>query len=221
MTVKRATDRGNVFVGCAGWSIPRAEAHHFPESGSHLERYAQRFSAVEINSSFYRPHRNTTYVRWADTVPADFRFSVKVPKTITHIARLENTTELMGKFLGEVAGLGEKLGCLLVQLPPSLAFNLKIARNFFKCLRATTDVAVALEPRHASWWQPAIGTLLENFNIAQVVADPPPVPANAEPKGWNDFVYYRLHGSPRIYYSTYPASFLEELGQIFLLRPHR
>ncbi|MFP5285145.1 MAG: DUF72 domain-containing protein, partial [Thermoanaerobaculia bacterium] len=69
-------------IGCAGWSLPRSERDHFPGTGSLLERYASRFPAVEINSSFHRPHRTSTYARWSASVPAGFRFSVKVPKTI-------------------------------------------------------------------------------------------------------------------------------------------
>ncbi|HEY9423039.1 MAG TPA: DUF72 domain-containing protein, partial [Thermoanaerobaculia bacterium] len=82
-----------ILVGCAGWSLPRAEQAEFPETGSHLERYASRFGAVEINSSFHRPHRPATYARWSASVPASFRFSVKVPKTITHGLRLRDAGE--------------------------------------------------------------------------------------------------------------------------------
>src|ERR1700710_2034231 len=108
----------NVRIGCAGWSLPRAEASHFAAAGSHLERYVARFEAVEINSSFHRPHRPATYARWAASVPPSFRFSVKVPKAITHDLRLRDAHGLLQTFLAEAAGLGDRLGCLLVQLPP-------------------------------------------------------------------------------------------------------
>ena len=202
-----------IFVGCAGWSIPSPEKSHFSENGTHLERYASRFSAVEINSSFYRPHRNATYARWAASVPADFRFAVKVPKSITHIARLENTGDLLARFLDEVAGLQTKLGCLLVQLPPSLAFEPGIADRFLDALRAATRVSVALEARHASWFDARVDIVLRSHHIARVAADPPPVPAAAVPGGWLDLVYHRLHGSPRIYYSAYSEDFIRELGR--------
>ncbi len=212
VTAHGSIRRGNVFIGCAGWSIPREEKPHFPGAGSHLERYSARFSAVEINSSFYRPHRTATYARWAASVPPDFRFAVKVPKTITHTARLENTGGLIAGFLAEVAGLGEKLGCLLVQLPPSLAFRPETARRFFEDLRASTRAAIAFEPRHATWFEGPVGTLLEEFQIARVAADPAPVPAAAEPGGWRGLTYHRLHGSPRMYYSAYPHEFLATLA---------
>ena len=75
----RHRDRG-LRVGCAGWAIPSQHAHAFPAQGTHLERYAQRFTGVEVNSSFYRSHRPTTYARWAASVPDPFQFAVKMPK---------------------------------------------------------------------------------------------------------------------------------------------
>jgi len=136
-----------ILIGTAGWNIRRDSAQHFAESGTHLARYAARFQAVEINSSFYRPHRTSTYARWADSVPSEFRFSVKLPKQMTHELRLNVSAELMEKFLAEVAGLGEKLGCVLVQLPPSLDFDPSIVASFLTSLRNRTQVAVVCEPR--------------------------------------------------------------------------
>ena len=87
-----------ILIGTAGWSLPGAHFGLFPRDGSHLERYATRFSCVEINSSFYRPHRQETYARWAASVPENFRFAVKMPRTITHHARLlPSLTDLSGK----------------------------------------------------------------------------------------------------------------------------
>src|SRR5438067_4991367 len=130
-------------VGCAGWSIPKPHAGHFPAAGSHLARYAGRFPAVEINSSFYRPHRPATYARWAASVPPDFRFSVKVPKLATHERRLVDTDDVLDAFLGEATQLGDKLGPLLVQLPPSLSFSADVAAAFFAALRDRFDGLVA------------------------------------------------------------------------------
>ncbi len=112
-----------VRVGTAAWSIPKLHAQAFPEEGSHLERYGAVLNAVEINSSFYRPHQRSTYERWAGTVPDAFRFAVKVPKAITHERRLADTDALLDRFLSEVSGLGKRLGPLLVQLPPKLSFR--------------------------------------------------------------------------------------------------
>jgi uncharacterized protein YecE (DUF72 family) len=202
----------NLRVGCAGWSLPRAEQAEFPDAGSHLERYASRFDAVEINSSFHRPHRPATYARWSASVPDSFLFSVKLPKTITHVLRLREAGDLLDRFLAEVAGLGGKLGCLLVQLPPSLGFEPEVASSFFTDLRSRLTVPVACEPRHPSWFAPQVNDLLSEIRVVRVAADPACVPEAAEPGGWRGLSYYRLHGSPRIYYSEYSEEYVAGLA---------
>ena len=199
-------------IGCAGWAIPKAHKSEFPADGSHLQRYAARFSAVEINSSFYRPHRPATWSRWAESVPDDFRFSAKVPKTITHKQRLANTAALLDTFLGEVTCLGEKLACLLVQLPPSLVYDSPTVESFFKDFRARYEGAVVVEPRHASWFTPDVAGRRYALRIGRVSADPAVVPEAAEPAGWPEIVYVRLHGSPEIYYSNYDEAYLDRLA---------
>ena len=103
-------------IGCAGWSLPREFWPQFAADGTHLQRYASRFAAVEINSSFYRPHRPATYARWAASVPASFRFAAKLPRRITHELRLRQSEAALSIFLAEVTALQSQLGCLLVQL---------------------------------------------------------------------------------------------------------
>lgn len=190
-------------IGTAGWAIPRQYAGEFPSSGSTLERYARRFNAVEINSSFNRPHRRATYERWAASVPADFAFAVKAPRDITHDLRLARAGAALDAFLAHATGLGDKLGALLFQLPPSLVFDARTAGAFFKVLRKRHTRGVVCEPRHPTWFTPRVGDLLLKHRIARVAADPAKVPAAAEPGGWPGLRYFRLHGSPRIYYSNY------------------
>jgi uncharacterized protein YecE (DUF72 family) len=198
-------------IGTAGWSIPSRYAAEVPSGGSHLERYARRFNAVEINSSFYRPHQRKTYERWAQSTPSSFRFSVKAPKAITHERQLADCGALLDRFAAEVAGLGDKLGVLLVQLPPKLALEKRVAGRFFRALRQRFDAPVACEPRHASWFTPEINAWLAERRIARVAADPAPVKGAGEPGGWNGLAYYRWHGSPRIYYSDYDDAALDSL----------
>jgi uncharacterized protein YecE (DUF72 family) len=207
------------FIGTAGWSVPKHYAGRFPAEGSHLERYALRLNAVEINSSFYRPHRRATYERWAASVPTAFRFAVKVPKSVTHTRRLEECDDLLNRFVAEVAGLGRKLGVLLVQLPPSLAFEAGTVDAFFVALRHRIDVPVVCEPRHRNWLGPEAEALLTRLQVARVAADPPPVPGADEPGGWDGLVYYRMHGSPQIYVSDYAAAALAALHR--RLEAHR
>ena len=201
-----------IHIGTAGWSIPRADQSSFPPGESHLVRYSQVFSAVEINSTFHRPHRASTFERWAASVPRGFRFSVKLPRTITHDQRLTRSSAQLEAFLAELAPLRSRLGCLLVQLPPSLDFDARVARAFFTALRKRFDRGVALEPRHVSWFEDRADGLLEGFKVARVAADPPRAANDGEPGGWRGLAYFRLHGSPRMYYSSYEDDFLDELA---------
>jgi uncharacterized protein YecE (DUF72 family) len=202
-----------LWVGTAGWSVPSRYAAELPPDGSHLERYARRFDAVEINSSFYRPHQRKTYQRWAQSVPSGFRFSVKLPKAMTHEQRLADCGALLDSFAGEATGLGDRLGVLLVQLPPKLGFDKRVANRFFRDLHQRFDVPVVCEPRHGSWFTPDVNDWLVKCRIARVAADPAPVPDAGEPGGWNGLAYYRWHGSPRIYYSDYDNIALAALGK--------
>ncbi|NVZ50425.1 DUF72 domain-containing protein [Pseudomonas sp. B6002] len=181
--------------------MPRQSASAFEGEGTHLQRYAARLNAVEINSSFYRPHLPKTYERWAQSVPSTFRFSVKLPRHITHELRLQHCETALDEFIGQCLHLGEKLGCLLVQLPPSLSYEPVVAAMFFATLRQRFSGAVVLEPRHASWLKAE--ALLERFQVARVAADPPVIEHGVSPSGWQGVRYWRLHGSPHLYHSAY------------------
>lgn len=198
-----------LYLGCAGWSLPRAQWSRFDAAGSHLERYASRFNATEINSSFYRPHRPATYAKWAASVPDGFRFSVKVPKQITHEYRLVGCESLLNDFLAQCTALEDRLGGLLVQLPPSLAYEPAIAQAFFGTLRHYFHGLVVLEPRHHSWLE--AGELLQSLRVVWVEADPSPLAEHA-PQGRPGVAYLRLHGSPKRYYSAYSPATLDALA---------
>ena len=200
------------YIGSAGWNIPRLHRERFSPDGSQLQRYASRLNAAEINSSFYRPHAAATYARWAAAVPAGFRFAVKVPKAITHERALLGTRQPLTRFLSEISGLGTALGPLLVQLPPSFAFAPRRVARFFELLRALHDGPVVCEPRHATWTSAAAVRALAAFRIARVAADPPRAAGLEVPGGWPGLVYYRWHGSPRPYFSPYPAEALDRLA---------
>jgi len=197
-------------IGTAGWSIPTDVAAEFPTEGSLLERYAARFAGAEINSSFHRQHRAATWQRWADSVPEDFRFAVKVPKTITHARKLAGCGDEVAQFVEEVRPLGPKLAVLLVQLPPKLAFERTLAEVFFADLTGRTTARLACEPRHPSWFQEEADALLNGLGVARVGADPAVVERAAIPGGWGDLAYWRLHGSPNMYRSSYDEDRLED-----------
>ena len=201
-----------VRIGTAGWSIPRAQADRVGVEGTHLHRYSRVMSCVEINSSFYRSHRPATYERWAASTPHDFIFSIKMPRAITHDQKLRDAEQLLERFLRETSALGEKRGPLLVQLPPSLAFDADIADRFFAGVRARHDGHVVCEPRHATWFDTEADALLVRHQVARVAADPAPADGAAVPGGWPGLVYVRLHGSPRMYWSRYSDEDLATLA---------
>ncbi len=211
-------------IGTAGWTIPPGEARRAPGEGAHLERYARALPCAEINSSFHRSHRISTWERWAASTPHEFRFSVKLPKAITHVAKLVVDSSAFDPFVEETAALGEKLGVVLVQLPPSLAFDDCPAAEFFEALRERFPGSLALEPRHRSWFARDAEELLEQHRIARVAADPvrdpsgkPDVPPR--PGGSPELAYFRLHGSPRMYYSAYTPEYLAALAAVISERP--
>ncbi|WEN14862.1 DUF72 domain-containing protein [Rhodanobacter sp. AS-Z3] len=213
---RRSTDQDTLFIGCAGWSLASAQAPRFRGQGSHLERYAQHFQAVEINSSFYRPHRATTWRRWADSVPAEFRFAVKMPRAISHEARLLQAEPMLQDFIDQVSELGPKLGCLLLQLPPSLAYQAEVVLPFFDLLACMYSGPVACEPRHLSWFQPAVSRALRAHGVARVAADPARIPRAAVPAGDHRLQYFRLHGAPRIYCDAYNGPALQGIARRLL-----
>lgn len=200
-------------IGTAGWAIPRAHHSHFPHDGTQLARYAQIFPVVEINSTFRREHRETTFARWAESTPDGFRFSLKLPKSATHEDRLQGPLEPVTAFLSGVRVLGPKLGPILIQLPPSLAFEHRIAETFLGRVRAAHAGPLVVEPRHPSWFTDRAEALFGQEQIARVAADPAVVPDAGIPGGWDRLRYYRLHGSPRKYFSAYDDGFISRVAE--------
>lgn len=207
------------FIGTAGWSLPTAHAGAFPAEGSQLQRYAAVLNGVEINSSFYRPHRPQTYERWAASTPAAFRFAVKCPRQITHDARLDGAEEALARFVDEAGALGGKWAVLLVQLPPSLRLDAKLASCFFARVRAAYRGAVVCEPRHVSWFTAEAEQLLRDCGVARAAADPARWPGAELPAGDPSIAYFRWHGSPRIYWSDYGEDWLLARARILKTLP--
>jgi uncharacterized protein YecE (DUF72 family) len=199
-------------VATAAWSVPKSVADSFPREGSVLERYAAVFEGVEINSTFYRRHKPETFARWAGSVPDGFLFAVKMPKEITHARRLKNIDEQFALFLDDVSHLGGKLGPLLCQLPPNLAFDREVAEPALASMRERHPGQIVIEPRHPTWASEDVLELLESSAIDRVLADPPVI--------WtaSDFAepprYVRLHGKPKIYYSAYSEDEIRSFRQL-------
>jgi uncharacterized protein YecE (DUF72 family) len=137
---------------------------------------------------------------------------VKLPKQITHVQKLRQSRSALERFLDESAGLGSKRGPLLVQLPPSLAFDARLVGRFFALLRSRYLGPIVCEPRHETWFT-AADALLARYQVARVAADPLPAPGADVPGGWMGLTYFRLHGSPRKYWSSYPPATLNVIAE--------
>ena len=202
------------YIGLAGWSeaVSRYRQRFPAAAGSGLERYASALTAVEVNVSFYRQVRRSTYESWAQQTPDGFAFSVKMSRAVTHFAKLSENAPL-DVFWESVAGLEDKLRAVLVQLPPSLSFDRERATAFFARMRATYDGMIAVEARHASWLDEDPRAMYRDLDLSEVATTVPPDPESAGAR------YYRLHGDPRRYRSPYSAEQIARLAAA--LRSHQ
>ncbi|MBS1972549.1 MAG: DUF72 domain-containing protein [Bdellovibrionales bacterium] len=210
-----------IHVGTAHWQMPKQYSHGFLDKGSHLERYASVLNAVEINSSFYKEHQQKTYERWRDSVPADFKFSVKVSHIFTHELELNVSFDLLKESISRILALQSKLGVLLVQLPPHLDFKVHDVADFFNKLRKLYHGPIAVEPRHYTWLRPEALELMRELKLSKVFADPAPCPLELKDSPLSGVTYFRLHGTPVIYKSDYPKTLLQELARDFKELPHK
>jgi uncharacterized protein YecE (DUF72 family) len=188
-----------VHIGTAGWHLPKVLVN--ATDGSALQRYAEHFNAVEVNSTHYTCHKEATFHRWAASVPADFRFAVKMHRDITHIQRLTKVGPIQ-EFLQEVSALGDRLGALLVQLPPKLAWS-EAHGDVLEAVREVYTGPIVLEPRNPSWSNAAVIRRLLSVGMSVVAADPPLITSQLGPLGDPATSYFRLHGAPRMYWSAY------------------
>ena len=203
-----------VRIGTAGWALPKALRNSRSATKPVLEQYAALFDAVEVNSSFYRPHRRSTYERWRASVPGSFRFSLKLSRVITHELGLEQSEGETIAFMESARGLGQKLAVILVQLPPSRPFDASIAAAFFELLRRQTAAHIVCEARNPSWFGSEATAVLEAYGVARATADPVPPGCEFAAQAASRFAYLRLHGSPKMYYSGYSTAYLQSVAAV-------
>jgi uncharacterized protein YecE (DUF72 family) len=194
-------------VGMAGWDIPQASSDLFPGGGRDLERYAARFSVVEVNSTFYRRPHHKTLDRWREITPPTFRFAVRLPHELTHQGVLGGDETALVGFAADMGRLGDKAGPLIMQLPASLAFNPGAAR-FFGSLNQLTTGHLVCEPRHDTWFGPEADALLDGCHVARAVVGSSPHPSARRPGGWLKLIYRRLHG-PNVGLDSFTAGAAE------------
>jgi uncharacterized protein YecE (DUF72 family) len=201
------------YIGTAGWPLPKQLREFFDGPGSNLSQYARKLNCVEINSSFYKIHQPKTYARWAAEVPEHFRFATKLYRRFTQELRLKESGEELREWIGGISALGPKGAVLLVQLPPSLELDWRVAERFLRDLRSYYPGAIVWEPRHPSWKSGIALDLLETFGVSKVRAHPDPcyVPRRQRERV-ESMIYYRLHGKPEIYRSNYEHAKLAALA---------
>lgn len=174
-----------------------------------FEYYVTRFNSFELNSTFYAMPRLKTMQDWYNKAPDNFRYSAKVPKTVTHIKLFEETRTTMDEFYGVLRdGLKEKLGCVLFQLPPRLTFSDELLDNIIA--NTNTGFTNAIEFRNATWWNKKVYDKLAEHNITFCGVSYPKLPDDVIVNTSTN--YYRLHGVPKLYYEQYDDPFLESVA---------
>ena len=203
-------DKGNVFIGTSGWNYSHWGKGVFYPTGLKQKEwlcyYSQRFTTVEINSTFYRLPKETVFERWANTVPTHFNFVIKVSRYITHIKKLNQPEQALTKFLENVSLLKKKLALLLFQLPPFLKAHqphLTHLLDFLKDQEIIPGVRSCFEFRNSSWLEEETFHLLTRHNAALCFADWPEL--NVTEPVTADFIYLRRHGPTSLYSSGYSS----------------
>lgn len=194
---------GKYFIGTSGWQYWHWKKVFYPEnlsSKNFFDYYIKYFDTTEINASFYRDIRETTFLKWYQNSPKNFIYSVKLNRVVTHFKRLKVDRKTLDNYINKISLLKEKLGVILIQLPPGLKFDVVLLEDFIGML--DKNFRYAIEVRNQSFICNSFFEILSKNNIAFCIADS----AGRYPYHeviTADFVYIRLHGHERLYASSY------------------
>ncbi len=197
-----------IHIGTSGWTYRawRDGLYAGIPTKRWLEHAAKTFGALEINGSFYTQIRESTYARWYDETPADFRFALKGHRFLTHYKRLRDCAASIEIQREPTLALREKLAAVVWQLPATFRVELARLQEFATSLQRWPEVRHAVELRHASWFTAETAAILADAGLAVCMSDAPDFPL------WDavttDLVYVRLHGHTRKYASSYRADHL-------------
>jgi uncharacterized protein YecE (DUF72 family) len=203
-----------LFVGTSGWNYPDWRGRFYPDGlqpRRFLSYYATQFRTTELNYSFYHLPKPETFQNWAGQVPEGFVLAVKANRHITHLKRLRDVTETWQTFLGNASGLGEHLGPVLLQLPPSFTANLEVLEGFLRGSRRLArkhKVRLAFEFRHQTWFEDPVFDILRQYEASPVIAQSRRYP-QSPPVTTASFVYLRFHGPEDLFASAYSLEDLE------------
>jgi uncharacterized protein YecE (DUF72 family) len=207
--------KGEIYIGTSGWVYNHWNRIFYPEDlrpKDRLRYFSDHFKTTEINYSFYHLPKSTTYENWYNQTLNNFVFAVKASRFITHVRRLKDVKTAWDKFLENALHLKEKLGPILLQLPPSFRATHENVKRSEEFLRQITrqGLRFAFEFRHETWCDDEIYRMLKKYNVAWVIADSPSYPKAEVVTA--DFVYIRMHGSEKLFSSKYKAEELENLA---------
>jgi len=214
-------NNNNIHVGCSSFNNKDWSGIFYPESMPRTDWfrfYSSYFKSYELNATFYKFPTVRTLDNWHRKTPEDFSFSVKAPKIITHIKKLENCQEEIETFYRICSeGLKQKLKCVLFQFPPSFGYS----KEMLSLITSQLDKSFhnVIEFRNVSWWVPEV---FEAFSAAGITFCSPNYPnLPVEIVNTNSLGYIRLHGNPKLFYSEYPSRELEKIWEQALLQNFR
>lgn len=201
------------YIGTSGWSYSHWREVFYPPSlpsAKMLEFYSKSFITSEVNSSFYHMPQEKTITNWYNSTPQGFIFSVKAPRSITHLKRLSEVDEEWEKFKNRISLLKEKLGPILLQFPPSFKNDEENIQRLVNFLKGKEMFKFAVELRHKSWCDEKVYETLKSLNVAWTIAD-----SSRYPKAkviTANFCYIRMHGPQSLYSSSYTEDQLKNLA---------
>ncbi|HWJ29239.1 MAG TPA: DUF72 domain-containing protein [Flavisolibacter sp.] len=201
----------NWHIGCSGFHYKEWKEVFYPKGwpqAKWFQYYTRHFSTIEINNTFYRFPELKLFENWYIKAPDDFSFSVKVPRTITHYQQFKETENQLADFYDLTkAGLKEKLGCILFQLPPQIHYSAEKLDSIVR--QMNIFFRNVIEFRHISWWRKDVIDILHQHNISFCGVSYPGL--INDPLVNTAFPYYRFHGVPKLYYSSYDHAFLDQI----------
>jgi uncharacterized protein YecE (DUF72 family) len=199
-------------IGCSGFHYKHWKGSFYPEKlaqSKWFDYYNDRFKTLELNVSFFRFPRLNVLEDWYNKSPADFCFSVKVFKGITHYKQFVNTKQMIDDFYGIIReGLREKLGCILFQMPPRIKYKEEKLQQILE--QVDDNYTNVLEFRNESWWNPEVYNAFSERNITFCGMSHPDLPEDVIQN--TKTVYFRFHGVPRLYQSKYEVTRLEKIA---------
>lgn len=199
------------WIGCSGFYYKGWKEKFYPKGlpqSKWFEYYCESFNTIEINVTFYRFPRVTDLRGWYNRSPKEFMFSVKAPRAITHFRRFNNVTQWLQDFYGSVgAGLEDKLGAVLFQMHPAMEYSEDKLSQIVEALDPTFNNV--LEFRHSTWWNNKVFNALKAHRLAFCGISYPHLPTDVIKS--TSFMYYRFHGIPKLYQSSYKGRQLQDV----------